>query len=207
MLRLTYLLTLLSIVLLSCGNKKVEIKDENGMVIESYETDKKGNKDGHYKRFLPNGNLAEETIYKNGTITGERKIYYESGKLEILENYDQNGMLQGLYQTFYEDGTLKSEKTYQNNVLTGIAKGFHPNGKLKEEVQIENNMENGPFKEYHPNGQLQWQGTYLNGDNEFGLLEEYDSTGVLIKKMMCDSTAICRTIWKPGMDQPKSQNQ
>ena len=109
--------------------------------------------------------------------------------------------MEGIYQTFYPDGTIKLEKHFQNNTLVGTIKVYHPNGNLKEEVTIENNTENGPFKEYHSNGKIHWQGTYLNGDNEFGLLEEYDSTGMLIKKMMCDSNAVCITIWKPGMEE------
>ena len=64
---------------------------------------------------------------------------------------------------------------------------------------MSNNEENGPFSEYFENGQIQWKGTYRNGDNEYGILYEYDSLGTPIKIMKCDTQAICRTIWKPGM--------
>lgn len=58
-----------------------------------------------------------------------------------------------------------------------------------------NNEENGPFTEYHENGQKAWEGTFLNGDNEYGLLQQYDEAGTLIKKMNCDSLGVCTTIW------------
>ena len=57
------------------------------------------------------------------------------------------------------------------------------------------NLENGPFVEYYENGNVQWSGTFLNGDNEVGELLHYSEDGVLIKKMWCDSAAICQTIW------------
>ena len=47
--------------------------------------------------------------------------------------------------------------------------------------------------EYHPNRKKCTGRPIFNGDNEFGLLERFDTTGTLIKKMMCDSMAICRT--------------
>ena len=52
------------------------------------------------------------------------------------------------------------------------------------------------FEEYYTNGKIKWKGSYRNGDHEYGLLEKYDSTGVLVKKMECDSLFICRTVWK-----------
>ena len=61
-------------------------------------------------------------------------------------------------------------------------------GKIRRSIQI-----------YYENGQIHWKGTYLNGDNEFGLLEEWDSLGTMIKRMKCDSMAVCRTFWRPGM--------
>ena len=60
---------------------------------------------------------------------------------------------------------------------------------------MKDNNENGPFKEYYPNGNIHWEGNYLNGDNEFGILNEYNEQGELIKKMDCDSMAVCKTIW------------
>ena len=64
-----------------------------------------------------------------------------------------------------------------------------------EEVLFKDNEENGPFVEYYDNGEIEWKGSYLNGDNEFGILEQYDRTGVLIKKMECDSLGACITVW------------
>jgi antitoxin component YwqK of YwqJK toxin-antitoxin module len=67
-----------------------------------------------------------------------------------------------------------------------------------EEVTFINNMENGPFKEYYKNGQIKWEGNYKDGDNEYGLIQEFNEQGQLIKKMNCGrykGEYICQTIW------------
>jgi len=79
--------------------------------------------------------------------------------------------------------------------MNGLVKGYYPSGALKEEVTFANNVEEGPFTEYHENGHVMWKGTYRNGDHEFGLLEKFDETGVLVRKMMCDERGICHTTW------------
>ena len=67
--------------------------------------------------------------------------------------------------------------------------------KLKSESNIVKGMPHGRHVEYYKNGKMKWKGSYRNGDQEFGLLEHFDSTGVLVKTMMCDSLRICRTTW------------
>lgn len=182
---------------LACSKKKmVETKHSNGQIMEQYSLNSNQEKDGNYKSFYENGNIYEEANFTNGVLTGERKLYYQNGNIEIIEVYNQSGQLDGEYKAYHENGKLKVEKLYKNNLIEGVLKVYYPSGNIKEEVLLSNNTENGPFTEYFENGKIQWKGTYLNGDNEFGLLEEFDSTGTLIKKMECDSQAICRTVWK-----------
>jgi antitoxin component YwqK of YwqJK toxin-antitoxin module len=187
------------LVLFGCGPKKVEIQYPNGKLKETYTVNKTGEKDGPYQLYSENGVLKEESTYKNGLFIGKRKLFYDDGTLEIEENYIDGGILEGPYKSYHTNGKLQAEKIYVNNILSGLIKVYYPNGQIKEEVTVSNNNENGPFTEYYQNGKVHWKGTYLNGDNEFGLLEEWDSLGAPIKRMKCDSLAICRTFWKPGM--------
>ncbi|MGA0231494.1 MAG: toxin-antitoxin system YwqK family antitoxin, partial [Saprospiraceae bacterium] len=126
------------------------------------------------------------------------------GQTQIIENYVA-GHMHGNYEVYYESGLLLLKQNFRMDTLEGISRKYYENGQLEEEVMFADNLENGPFKEYYENGLLHWEGQYLNGDNEFGLLKEYDDMGELIKKMMCDSLAICRTIWtlKEGDITPK----
>lgn len=193
---LVFLITGLSMLFFSCAEKSTKTYHENGKLMEEFFLNKNGEKNGPYTAWYDTGILYETSQYKNGKMTGERKLYYTDGKLEILETYNDEGLLDGPYITYYQNGKVMVEKKYSKNTLQGKVLVYYENGQLKEEVLFKDNAENGPFTEYFPNGKVQWKGTYLNGPNEFGPLEEYDSTGLLIKKMICDSFAICRSTWK-----------
>ncbi|MFZ1705499.1 MAG: hypothetical protein WAT79_14215 [Saprospiraceae bacterium] len=185
-----------SILLVSCKSNVVQTFHENGKLKEEYTLNNKNEKNGTYKSYSDEENLYELAEYKNGLLVGKRILYHPNGKTEVIEQYNEEGKLHGVYQVFYDNGQLMTDKNYINNELEGEVRVYYKTGKLKEVVQFKDSQENGAFVEYFPNGQIQWKGTYLNGDNEFGDLEEYDSTGILIKKMICDSSAICRSTWK-----------
>ena len=179
----------------ACGPENlVEIKDGNGMVVETYFVDEASKKHGEYKKFDDQGNLIELAHYSNGKLNGKRTLYYENGQIEIEEEYAKDVMA-GPYKVYHKNGALDIEASYIKGQMQGVLKKYSDQNQLIEEVTFVDGEENGVFKEYHENGKVKWEGTYLNGDNEFGLLKEYDATGQLIKKMMCDSLAVCRSIW------------
>jgi antitoxin component YwqK of YwqJK toxin-antitoxin module len=187
----------------SCGNKKVETKNENGQILKTFYVDKNGEKEGPFITYYESGKIKEESNYSSGKLSGKRILYAENGNIEIEEIYTDTGVLHGPYKLYYPNGTLQLEKTYQDNIITGSIKVYYTSGQLKEEVSMSNNEENGPFTEYYENGKIHWKGIYRNGDNEYGVLYEYDSLGAPIKIMKCDTLAICRTVWKPGMPEIK----
>jgi antitoxin component YwqK of YwqJK toxin-antitoxin module len=189
-------ISFLLLIFISCSHKSQKTYHTNGKIMEEFTVNKKGEKDGTYSSFYDSGLPYETAEYKNGKLKGVRKLNYPEGVIEIIENYNENGELHGPYQTFYKNGQLWTDKHYSNNILNGDVKVYYQNGNLKEVVSFRDNQENGNFIEYFENGKIQWKGAYLNGPNEFGELEEYDSTGLLIKKMICDSFAICRSTWK-----------
>jgi antitoxin component YwqK of YwqJK toxin-antitoxin module len=203
--QLTLLLILVG--LMACQKSNMIIKkDEKGNIAEQYSITEDSLKQGEYIAYV-DGVLYEKALYNRGQLQGKRLIYYPDGAVEIEENYDKDQII-GSYKTFFEDGTLAQEAQYINGVMQGPIKSYHPNGILKEVVTMVDNEENGPFKEYYEDGTLEWEGQYLNGDNEFGLLQHYNVEGVLDKKMMCDSQAICSTIWTlaDGDVAPKTNN-
>ena len=192
-----FLMLLLTIT--ACTGKKVTTRYDSGIVKEEYQVDDDGRKHGPYTLFYENGKVREDALYHHDTLAGKRTLYFQNGNPEVEEPYDQRGQLHGKYRQYFEEGGIKLESQYVNHVITGILKVYYPEGQVKEEVTMVDNLENGPFTEFHPNGQIQWKGTYKDGDDEFGWLEQYDSKGQLIKVMRCDTPGICRTKWKPGM--------
>jgi antitoxin component YwqK of YwqJK toxin-antitoxin module len=181
----------------ACNSSKietVEIKDENGKISERFERRKADfAKEGKYQAFFASGKVKQEAIFRNDSIDGAQRFFYENGQVEILQNL-KNGSFEGKYQHFYADGTLDNEGIYKNNEMTGDWVFHYKNGMIKEIVHFEKNEENGLFKEYFINGKLKTEGRYLDGDNEHGPLRMYDSLGMLVKTMDCDS-GICRTSW------------
>lgn len=187
---------LLLLVSLSCKNDKIiEIRNANGLLTTriTVNGDTLMGKNGLYEYFDTLGNLIESKMYHDNKLDGTRKIY-EKGALYSIEQY-VNDEFHGTYQVFYPNGQLKLEGNYVHNVLTGTLKTYYENQQIKEIVEMANNEENGPFVEFHISGTKKAEGTYLNGPNEHGLLQLFDSTGVLIRKMNCDH-GICNTIWK-----------
>ena len=190
--RLTLALAILS--MMACHKSNIVIKkDEKGNITEQYSITEDSLKHGEFLSYI-DGVLVEKANYDKGQLHGVRRLYHPNGEIEIEENYDKD-QITGSYKLFFEDGTLAQETQYTDGALQGVIKSYYPEGALKEIVTMVDNEENGPFKEYYKNGSLEWEGQYLNGENEFGLLKHYNDKGVLIKKMMCDSQAICSTIW------------
>lgn len=192
--RVLLFFTFLVFGLFSC-QKTVKTTYENGQTKEEYTVNDKGEKNGFYERYLENGTLIEESNFVNGLQHGKRRYYYENGNLEFESDY-VNDLLTGKHLTYYDTGELLVESTYKNSEVVGIFKKYYRNGNLEEEVTFVEDLENGPFKEYYENGSIKWKGNYLNGDNEFGIIEQYNIKGELIKKMKCDSMSLCKTIWE-----------
>lgn len=188
------LLLLLLAGLMAC-NRPEKTYYDTGELKEEIHKDKEGKNHGQYLRYHLEGGVAEESTYDHGKRTGVRKLFYVNGQLES-ESQIANGQLNGYHRVYYPSGKLMIDAVHKNNAYSGIFKKFNEDGSLKEVVTFVDGEENGPFEEYHRNGKIKWKGNYRNGDYEFGHLEEYDSTGVLVKTMMCDSLRICRTTWK-----------
>lgn len=185
---------LILFILSSCGDKIITSHYDTGEKYEEYQYTGDSLKHGSYKRYSLGGILLEESNYAQGKLDGERVIYNDRGEKEIVEKYVLD-VLNGPYIEYHPNGKMKMLGEYNNNVLEGKVSVFYPSGKIKEEVQFVDNLEDGPFKEFHENGNIKWEGSYRKGDNEFGLLKEYNEEGVLIRKMMCDERAICTTTW------------
>lgn len=188
---------LLLFFLVSCTPDDVTTLYENGKTKEIYSINKEGVKNGLYKMFREDGSLSEESHYAKGQLSGKRKIYFPDGKqVEIEENYIADELV-GDHVVFYPSGAKLLESTFVEGKMNGLLTKYFEDGSINETVTFVDNEEQGPFKEYYANGQVQWEGQYLNGDQEFGLLKQYDEAGTLIKKMMCDSLGVCQTIWTP----------
>ncbi len=188
---------------LSCGKnlEKVEVTDLYGYK-STFTRSKDGNtKEGSYIKYDPKGLKYEEAFYKNDTLHGERKLFFQNGKVETLETYSK-GLFDGAYKVYYEQGALQLEGLYANNIAIGKWTKYYESGQVMEIVAFSKNVENGPFEEYYENGKLKAKGNYLDGDNEHGELLLYDESGELKRKMDCDKGR-CTTMWMSESEKAK----
>jgi antitoxin component YwqK of YwqJK toxin-antitoxin module len=142
-------------------------------------------REGQWKRLNADNVIIEEATYRNDTLQGQRVLYYDTGDTLLVEHYEQ-GLFEGPYRAYHENGLPKTIGQYRRNEISGQWLSYYPDGTLREEVTFDRNTENGPFTEYHPNGRLKAQGHYRDGDNEHGELKLYDEEGQLIRTMVCD---------------------
>lgn len=193
----TFLAGLLVLFIISCTSTLSSKKEyhENGSLYKSYYVDNDSLIQGVFQVYFEDGKTVfEKANYIDGRLEGLRTLYYNSGKPEIIEQYETD-ILSDTLKVFYPSGKLKKLEYYEHGVLTGMLTSFFEAGGIKEKVTYSENIENGPFTEYYENGHLKWEGNFLNGDNEIGELIQYNSNGVMVKKMMCDSLSVCRTFW------------
>ena len=189
--------------LISCSKRPIIVQEfsDSGLLYKEYEIDQDSLKHGLYLVYHDDGEtLFEKSTYDFDLLHGKRTLFYSNGQIEIEEYYNHGLIIDTLY-VYFANGSIQRKVPYEDGTIEGVLTSYYEVGGVKEHVTFSNNAENGPFVEYYKNGQIHWSGKYLNGDNEFGELLEFDSLGTLIKKMQCDSNAICSTTWKVDEDQ------
>jgi antitoxin component YwqK of YwqJK toxin-antitoxin module len=174
----------------------IELKDEGNTYVKEKQiyNSKDSLATGLWEVYAPNGYVVDQRPFTEGKLHGTRKIFDDSGRLQIEENYEK-GEFQGPYLAYFSNGNIRVKGQYKNNAMDSVWEYFYANGQVKERVFFNLNQENGPFEEFYENGFKKAVGTYRNGDKEEGRLELYDSLGTLEKVMECNF-GICRTTWK-----------
>lgn len=79
---------------------------------------KKGMEDGEVKYYYDNGQLSLEGEFKMGKRIGKWTAYFSTGVDAAIENYNNDGQLDGMMYEYYEDGgKLKREAFYAQDQL------------------------------------------------------------------------------------------
>ncbi len=112
------------------------------------------------RTYYPNGLLAEEIYYYDDEHELYKEYHYRTSCLIIEYNYSE-GLLDGLYKSYYKDGTLKEEGFYIKDLMEGPYKSYHKNGTLKEERFYVKDLMDGPYKKYDPSGTIIDEGHYV----------------------------------------------
>jgi len=127
--------------------------------------------------YFPETKIMESRAsYINGDLDGLSESWYENGQLMEKIEY-KNGKLNGLYEVWYLDGKLDEKSHYKNDKYDGLSERYL-NGKLYEKVNYKNRLYNGLYEVFYPDGQLSIKKNYKDGILD-GLYENWYENGEL----------------------------
>ena len=133
-----------------------------------------------------NGNLREiGQLDKNGKQIGEWKYYYESGKIERIEKFENNKMYT---KSFWKNGQLSEINSSENGFFFGTTTMFFENGMVWSIKKFKKGQQIGKWKSYHPNGKVYSIENYRNGER-INKGKIYHENGIIS----------IRTVYKDGM--------
>ncbi len=98
---------------------------------------KMGKRDGKSYNFYPNGEIAEETTWRNDLQDGPWRQYFDDKKLKLSATY-VNGKLEGAFQIFYPDGKKETEGAYRNNLPDGKWLHYKDDGTIASTIEYVN---------------------------------------------------------------------
>jgi antitoxin component YwqK of YwqJK toxin-antitoxin module len=111
--------------------------------------------------FYEDGTLGFSTVYKKGKIVGPSRSYYPTGILKSTCAGYINGLIDGIYLEFHENGAVKSKSKWEKGRLRQILRYKDAQG---------NNLHVGTFKDgngtwikYDYEGNQVFVDTYKNG--------------------------------------------
>lgn len=127
--------------------------------------DAEGNfvKNGSYKRYHPNGQLAAEGSYTEGRKHGKWTYWDEEG-VKIREEDYTEGVLDGHVMEFYPDGKRKRKTTYKNGEVDGHCVFFHPNGMESSAGYMVGDKRDGEWLFWTDRGKLWKKEQYKDGE-------------------------------------------
>lgn len=99
-----------------------------------------------------NAVMSLENYNDQGELDGEKLVYYENGQIAEKSNYVK-GKQQGLSSWYSESGVVLKEFLYDNDELHGMSKYFDNQGQLIAEGAYNRGQKHGIWK-YYKNGKL-----------------------------------------------------
>ncbi len=143
--------------------------------------------------YYPDGKVKIVASYDNGVAEGVRREYNKEGNIEqsyILKKgviigkgiVDENGLKQGPWSEFYDNGAKKGDGKYKDNKKIGYWKFYFKNGNIEQEgmYNSKGNAE-GEWKWYFVKGNELLVQNFQDGIEE-GPMIEYDDTGKVVTK-------------------------
>ncbi len=121
--------------------------------------------------------LSFQQRREDGLKEGIFRMFDEEGRLYEQSTYEQ-GRLHGLRILFFPDGDTLSVETHKSGQYQGPYRLYHENGRLELKGQYIDNVMAGSWERYYPNGQLR-ERVRFQDNQENGPFVEYHPNGSL----------------------------
>jgi antitoxin component YwqK of YwqJK toxin-antitoxin module len=124
------------------------------------------------------GNKVSEGKLVNKLPEGEWKYYhFESKQLMSVEFY-KNGKLSGVRKVYYKNGTLAEETNYISGIKEGVSKTYSEKGQLLDSHIYKKGQYDGVASYYDGMGNKMYEGSYVNG-KRVGTWKFYEKNKVI----------------------------
>ena len=145
-------------------------------------------KDSVWVNFDKLGKVSSKETFKKDSLHGARIIFYppaEGSKRQSASemfNYD-NGTLHGEYRAYFESGRTKSEGTYEKGKKHGIWKNYHHTGRVMNLQRYKSGVRHGWCTTHDESGKqitknYIYYGRHLTGKELKKKMEEFKRLGV-----------------------------
>jgi antitoxin component YwqK of YwqJK toxin-antitoxin module len=92
----------------------------------------------------------------------------------ILECEYNQGLMNGRYQEWYDDGTIKNSGYYREGQPEDEWSEWYPNGQKSDEITYKNGQRHGVWTEWYETGEKLYEGTYSKGREHGKHIKWYD---------------------------------
>lgn len=138
----------------------------------------KTKKELDFERFHENGNISVRGQFYKDYAVGEWSYYNYYGQIKSTKNFNDEGELEGVYITYFDNGELDSKSNYKDGMLDGYYEEYYQNGQMYCQGNFEDDQRVGLWAYYWKDGSLKSEYYYINGE-VVGMVKTYDEKGVL----------------------------
>ncbi len=143
-----------------------KVVDKKGNVLfidKNLNTKIKGNCwEGKLELMDNQNNLLLELNFKNKVLNGAYNFFYNNGTLREKGVF-VNGLKNGECVHYYSTSKIAAKRVYGNGVMDGEQREFYSNGSPAVVYNYQNGFLNGSFNQYYKDGTLMQSGFFVNG--------------------------------------------
>lgn len=181
-------------LIMNAGSQELELREGHQFAIAKGIM-KNGGKDGIWKYYRGKDAVSGESEYVNGILSGTRKLYHSTGKIQSLE-YFVNGSKDSIAFYYNELGQIESEKNYNLDEEQGIEKYYYADGKLQTTYLNREDLLNGKSIMYAPDGTIMIERLFFLG--ELVSYSGFNENGEMITVPFTSQTGEMKTYYSNG---------